>query len=183
MAKHKGGLLATVLLQVLAVKADTLVMGYSKMGVVIHMLLLSNRAGTCARPSEVQHAADNPPQGISQGRFIDQLDNGLNFLLSQLSVILRGVLDCRSAQNRRELKTVVRNISNEGVSESLGLTGFKFFDSVASDLVVHIETEVLEALVDTQVQRLGEILHPNSWQNMHWNTSIPVTYEDALFKS
>jgi len=88
-------------------------------------------------------------EGISWGRLIDQLDNGLDFLLSQLSVILRGVLDCRLAQDGREFKTVVRDISNEGVAESL--TGFKFFDSVASNLAVHIEVEVLEALVDTQV--------------------------------
>jgi len=50
-----------------------------------------------------------------------------------------------------EFKTVVRDISNEGVAESLGLIGFKFFESVAANLEVHIEAEVLEALVDTQV--------------------------------
>jgi len=46
MAKHECGLLATVLLRLPAVKADTLVMDYSKMGVVIHMLALINGAVT-----------------------------------------------------------------------------------------------------------------------------------------
>jgi len=59
-----------------AVKADILIMDYSKMGAIIHMFMLANRAVTCASPSKEQHIAHNLFQGISWGQLIDQLDNG-----------------------------------------------------------------------------------------------------------
>jgi len=87
-------------------------MGDNKVGVVIHMLMLANRAVTCAGPSKEQHISHNLFQGISRGQLIDQLDNSLDFLLSQLSVNLRGV-GCWLVQDRREFKTAFRDICNE----------------------------------------------------------------------
>jgi len=46
-------------LQVPAVKTDNLIMDYNKMGVVIHMVALTNRAIICAFSSKNQHIADN----------------------------------------------------------------------------------------------------------------------------
>jgi len=139
------------------VEVNSLLVDDNKVGVVVHIFTLANRAVTCASPSKDQHVSHNLLEAISRGQLIDQLDNGLDFLLGQLSLNLRGV-GCWLAQDRRELQTALDDISNELVTEGLEGARLILLYPRAANLSIIEEAEVLEALIDCQVNNRAKLI-------------------------
>jgi len=159
MAKHKCGLLAKVLLRVPAVKVDALVMDYSKVGVVVHMLALTNGTVTCADPGKENNITKGSPQGISRGKLIDQFGHCLDLLIREVGLILGGgfVPGCTLVDDGWEHFAALMNVGNEGVTIVDRLVGCQqILYPFTIDLMAGQHAEILGALVDSKVHHLED---------------------------
>jgi len=159
------------MLRVPAVKADALILDKNKMGIVVNMVVLTNRRVNCACSVEDHHITNGPPKDSSRGRLIDQLDHSLNHLNREVGIIPRGSHKPGTglAKDGWEHIAALRDEGNEGVTIALRIGHQQQLHPVTIDVTAARHVEILGALVDFKVH--------------HWVDDVVQLCNNSISKS